>query len=137
MQVVKRDGRHEDVAFEKVQQRITKVSNGLAVNATKVAQGVLTRIVDGITTTELDNITANLSYSWTTTHPDYGTLASRIAVSNHQKNTPATLLEVMDRLSAVRDRKGESASILDPELHLHPDLDLHLDLDQKKWQTLH
>jgi ribonucleoside-diphosphate reductase alpha chain len=73
--------------------------------------------VDGITTTELDNITANLSYSWTTTHPDYGTLASRIAVSNHQKNTPATLLEVMDRLSAVRDRKGESASILDPELH--------------------
>lgn len=116
MQVVKRDGRREDVAFEKVQQRITKAATGLTVNATKVAQGVLMRIVDGITTTELDNITANLAYSWTTTHPDYGVLASRIAISNHQKNTPATLLEVVERLDAVRDRTGAPASLIDPEL---------------------
>ena len=115
MQVVKRDGRKEDVAFEKVQQRISKSAEGLVVNATKVAQGVLTRIVDGITTTELDNITANLAYSWSTTHPDYGTLASRIAISNHQKNTPATLLEVVEILDAVKDRTGAPASLLDPE----------------------
>ncbi len=116
MQVVKRDGRCEDVAFEKVQQRISKVATGLAVNATKVAQGVLARIVDGITTTELDNITANLAYSWTTTHPDYGALAARIAVSNHQKNTPSTLLEVMEILEAVKDKTGETAALIDPEL---------------------
>ncbi len=116
MQVVKRDGHREDVAFEKVQQRITKAADGLAVNATKVAQGVLARIVDGITTTELDNITANLAYSWTTTHPDYGVLAGRIAISNHQKNTPNSLLEVVERLAAVRDRTGEPASLIDPEL---------------------
>ena len=116
MQVVKRDGRKEDVAFEKVQQRISKVATGLTVNATKVAQGVLTRIVDGITTTELDNITANLAYSWTTTHPDYGVLAARIAVSNHQKNTPNTLLEVMEILDTVKDRTGAPASLIDPEL---------------------
>lgn len=116
MQVVKRDGRREDVAFEKVQQRITKAATGLVVNATKVAQGVLARIVDGITTTELDNITANLAYSWTTTHPDYGVLAGRIAVSNHQKNTPNTLLEVMECLAAVKDRTGAPASLIDPEL---------------------
>lgn len=115
MQVVKRDGHKEDVAFEKVQQRISKAADGLHVNATKVAQGVLTRIVDGITTTELDNITANLAYSWSTTHPDYGTLASRIAISNHQKNTPSTLLEVVEILNAVKDRTGAPASLLDPE----------------------
>jgi ribonucleotide reductase alpha subunit len=115
MQVVKRDGRKEDVAFEKVQQRIAKSATGLTVNATRVAQGVLMRLVDGITTTELDNITANLAYSWSTTHPDYATLAARIAISNHAKNTPATLLEAVNILDTVLDRTGAPASLLDPE----------------------
>ena len=115
MQVVKRDGRKEDVAFEKVQERITKAAAGLTVNPTKVAQGVLARIVDGITTTELDNITASLAYSWSTIHPDYADLASQIAISNHQKNTPATMLAVVEVLDAVCDKKGEPASLLAPE----------------------
>ena len=114
MQVVKRDGRKEDVAFEKVQERITKAAAGLTVNPTKVAQGVLARIVDGITTTELDNITASLAYSWSTIHPDYADLASQVAISNHQKNTPATMLAVVEVLDAVCDKKGEPASLLDP-----------------------
>lgn len=113
MQVVKRDGRREDVAFEKVQQRIHKQAEGLSVNVVKVAQGVLARIVDGITTTELDNIAANLAYSWSTTHPDYGVLAGRIAISNHQKNTPTRFVDVIERLDAVRDRAGNPASMLD------------------------
>ena len=116
MQVVKRDGSREDVAFEKVQQRITNSATGLTVNATKVAQGVLTRIVDGITTAELDTITANLAFAWSTTHPDYGTLASRIAISNHQKNTPATFLECIERLENVKDRRGAPASLIHPDL---------------------
>ena len=115
MQVVKRDGRRVDVAFEKVQQRINKQSEGLCVNAVKVAQGVLTRLVDGITTTELDNIASNLAYSWSTTHPDYAVLAGRIALSNHQKNTPTRFVDVIERLDAVCDRAGNPASMLDPE----------------------
>ncbi len=115
MYVVKRDGHREDVAFEKVQQRINKQSEGLCVNAVKVAQGVLARIVDGITTTELDNIASNLSYSWSTTHPDYAVLAGRIALSNHQRNTPNRFVDVIDRLDAVRDRAGSLATMLDPE----------------------
>ena len=116
MQVIKRDGRCEDVAFEKVQQRIANVANGLHVNVVKVAQGVLTRIVDGITTTELDNITANLAYSWSTTHPDYGELAARVAISNHQKNTPVRFCDAVNVLAAVKDVKGDPASLLDEEL---------------------
>lgn len=115
MNVVKRDGRSEEVAFEKVQERIAKAALGLAVNVPKVAQGVLARIVDGITTTELDNITANLSYSWSTIHPDYATLASRIALSNHQKNTPSTLLETVEILNMVKDKTGTPASLLHPD----------------------
>ena len=140
MQVVKRDGRREEVAFEKVQERITKAAAGLTVNPTKVAQGVLTRIVDGITTTELDNITASLAYSWSTIHPDYADLASQIAISNHQKNTPSTMLSLVELLDAVCDRKGEPASLLDPafvtlvrthadeiESHIHYERDFLLD----------
>lgn len=115
MQVIKRDGHSEDVAFEKVQQRISKAATGLSVNSTKVAQGVLARIVDGITTTELDNITANLAYSWSTTHPDYAELAGRIAISNHQKNTPSQFVDVVNALDAVTDRTGAPASLLDPQ----------------------
>jgi len=116
MQVVKRDGRKEDVAFEKVQDRIAKSSAGLDVNPTKVAQGVLTRLVDGITTTELDTMTAHLAYSWSTIHPDYAELAARIAISSHQKNTPSTFLEAITRLDAVLDKTGAPASLLSPEL---------------------
>ena len=115
MQVVKRNGRRENVAFEKVQERIQKASVGLAVNVVKVAQEVLSRIVDGITTTELDTITANFAYSWSTTHPDYAELAAQIAISNHQKNTPSSLLAVVERLVAVTDKNGQNASILDEE----------------------
>ena len=116
MFVVKRSGSKEAVAFDKVQDRVSKAATGLAVCAVKVAQGVLTRIIDGITTTELDNIAASLAYAWSTTHPDYATLAARIAISNHQRNTPPTLLEAVEVLDAVVDRSGVSASILDTEL---------------------
>ena len=76
MQVIKRDGRREDVAFEKVQDRITKAAEGLSVNPTKVAQGVLSRIVGGITN-RMGNY-GDLAYSWSTTHPDYAALAARV-----------------------------------------------------------
>ena len=115
MYVVKRNGQQEPVAFEKVQERIAKSAEGLSVNAVKVAQGVLTRMIDGISTTELDTIAANLAFAWSTTHPDYGVLAARIAISNHQKNTPATFWEAMQTLDAVTDRTGVTASLLDAE----------------------
>lgn len=114
MYVVKRNGHKEPVAFEKVQERLTKAAEGLAVNAVKVAQGVLTRLMDGITTSDLDSIAANLSFAWSTTNPDYGVLAARIAISSHQKNTPATMLEAVECLDGVLDRTGKPASLLDP-----------------------
>jgi ribonucleoside-diphosphate reductase alpha chain len=69
--------------------------------------------VDGITTTELDTITANLAYSWSTIHPDYADLAAQIAISNHQKNTPSKLVDVIGALVGVLDRAGNPAGLLD------------------------
>jgi ribonucleoside-diphosphate reductase alpha chain len=112
MEVVKRDGNREPVAFEKVQKRITSHSDGLAINSTYIAQQVLIRIVDGIKTSELDEITAKFAESLSTTHPDYGVLAARIAISNHQKCTASTFIGAMEQVAAIKDRRGADANLL-------------------------
>jgi len=140
MFVTKRDGSLEEVAFEKVQKRIADAAKGLSVNVARLSQQVLGSLIDKITTTQLDTITANLAISLLTTHPDYGDLAARIAVSNHQKNTPKTLLEATEILDAVTDTHGVNASLLDPdyvatvkahadaiEAHIDYSRDFHLD----------
>lgn len=100
MQVTKRDGTLEDVSFDKVLKRIRKASEGLEVDPVLIAQRVITRIYQGVHTSELDELTSNLSISLATTNPDYGTLASRIAISNHQKNTPESLLATVETLTS-------------------------------------
>jgi transcriptional regulator NrdR family protein len=117
MQVLKRDGERENVSFDKVLQRIRKASRGLTVNPDILSQQVLSRIVDGIKTAELDELTAQMAASLCTTHPEWGTLASRIAISNHHKNTVAKFSEVVRILSSQKMPKtGEQISYLSEEL---------------------
>src|SRR5436190_24251090 len=89
MYVVKRDGRNEPVKFDKVTARIQKLAYGLSehVDTFSVAQKVIAGIFDGVTTTQLDNLAAEIAASMTTKHPDFALLAARIAVSNLHKNT--------------------------------------------------
>jgi ribonucleoside-diphosphate reductase alpha chain len=117
MQVLKRSGERVDVSFDKVLQRIRKASRGLTVNPDILAQQVLARIVDGIKTSDLDELTAQMAASLCTTHPDWGTLASRICVSNHHKNTPSSFSEVVRALSNQQMPKtGETISYLSREI---------------------
>lgn len=101
MQVIKRDGSREDVSFDKVLLRI-KICAGskgdftpLEVNPALIAQRTLARIFDGVKTSELDELAAQLAISLVTTHPDYGTLAARIAISNHQQTIRVPFSESM------------------------------------------
>jgi len=116
MYVVKRDGRREAVAFEKVSERLRKVAVGLRVNVTALAQKVLVQIVDNITTSQLDELAANLAISNVTINPDYGTLAARVIISNHQKNTPYKFAEAMTTLTLTTDKAGKVRPVVDPEL---------------------
>lgn len=117
MQVVKRDGKRENVSFDKVLQRIRKASKGLAVNPDILSQQVLARIVDGIKTAELDELTAQMAASLCTTHPDWATLAARIAVSNHHKSTEPSFVKAVETLSKQAVPKtGEEMSYLALEL---------------------
>lgn len=102
MQVTKRDGSLEDVSFDKVLTRIRKAAETLEVDPVLISQRVVSRIYQGVRTSELDELTANLAISLATTNPDYATLAARIAISNHQKNTPTTWLAAVDILAAAQ-----------------------------------
>jgi ribonucleoside-diphosphate reductase alpha chain len=117
MQVVKRDGRKEDVSFDKVLDRVRKASDGLTVNPTAITQKILGQIYDGVKTTELDELTCQLCASLATVHPDYGSLAARICISNHQKNTETSFSKVMKELSQqVAPKTGETVSYINEEL---------------------
>ena len=116
MYVTKRNGQREEVSFDKVLNRIKAAAKGLDVNATIIAQKTLARIYNGVTTTELDELSARLAISLASTHPDYGSLASQIAVSNHQRNTSASFCDVMKLLSRqIHPRTGETFSTISPE----------------------
>jgi ribonucleotide reductase alpha subunit/intein/homing endonuclease len=117
MYVVKRNGTKEKIMFDKVQQRLNKVSKGLDVNTTLIAQRVLSRIYNGVKTSELDELGAQLAIGLSTTHYDYGTLAARIAVTNHQKNTEASMLTVVQALAnQIHPKTHEPISYVSAEL---------------------
>ena len=117
MKVVKRNGELEEVSFDKVLRRINTAAENLEVNSTLIAQRTLLRIYDHVKTSELDELAAQLSISLMTTNPDYGTLASRIAISNHHKNTSDKFTDVIHALSNQTIKKtGEKMSIISEEL---------------------
>jgi len=99
MRVIKRDGKSESVSFDKVLRRIQKAARGLEVQPDALAQRVLSQIFDGVKTTDLDELAAQLAASLSTQHPDYATLASRLTISNHHKNTEFTFAGVITMLA--------------------------------------
>ena len=114
MHVIKRNGKKETIKFDKVTARIEKLSYSLSplVNAIDVAKKVIEGIYDGVPTTELDNLAAETAASLATKHPDYATLASRIAVSNLHKNTIKSFSETMKKMYLYIDKSNGKKSPL-------------------------
>ena len=115
MYVVKRDEKKEAVKFDKITARIIKMCYGLdpLVSPESVAMKVIEGIYDGVSTSDLDNLAAEVAAAKTIDHPDYALLASRIAVSNLHKETKKTFSEVMSDLYYYIDPKtNQKASLL-------------------------
>ncbi|SFW38591.1 ribonucleoside-diphosphate reductase alpha chain [Sinomicrobium oceani] len=120
MYVIKRDGRKEPVMFDKITARVRKLCYGLnpLVDPVKVAMRVIEGLYDGVTTSELDNLAAEIAATMTTTHPDYAKLAARISVSNLHKNTKKSFSETMaDLYNYVNPRTGKKAPLLSDEVY--------------------
>jgi len=100
MRVRKRDQTLEDVSFDKVVRRIKHFCDDLVViDPHAIAQKICSRIYDEVDTCKLDELASEISSSLATVHPDYSTLAARIIISNHQKNTLASFSATMEVLA--------------------------------------
>lgn len=112
MFVVTRTGKREEVSFDRVLNRIKSLSHDLEhVNPTIVAQKVCNQIEDGISTARLDEFASEICASMQArNHPNYGTLAARIVIDNHHKNTPSTFRECVKTLKGIVSEKVDTVS---------------------------
>ena len=120
MYVIKRDGHKEPVIFDKITARVRKLCYGLndLVDPVRVAMRVIEGLYDGVTTSELDNLAAEVAATMTTTHPDYAQLAARISVSNLHKNTKKSFSDTMkDLYEYTNPRTGKKAPLLSDEVY--------------------
>ena len=111
--VIKRDGKKELMSFDKILKRIQSLGkNELNINYPSLVQKIIDRLYDGISTTLIDELTAQQCASLATTHPDYGILASKILISNCHKNTKNSFLTVNKTLYEFKDIHGKHHPII-------------------------
>ena len=122
MKVIKRSGDAVEMLFDKVTRRLQKLNQApeflpLSVQPDKIAQKVFASMYDGISTSEVDTLSAEVAIGMITEHPDYETLAMRITVSNLQKTCPKTFSDCALALHA----KGILSDEFMKNVHLEMD----------------
>lgn len=121
MYVITRSGEREPIKFDKITERIQRLSHDLNsehVDASQIAKKVIEGIYDGITTRELDQLAAETAAYLSTKHPDYSTLAGRIAVSNLHKETRGCFSENIKAMyNYVNAKTGEHSPLVSEELY--------------------
>jgi ribonucleoside-diphosphate reductase alpha subunit len=121
MYVIKRSGDRKIVSFDKILQRIKRTGQeaNIQLNYTMLTMKVIDQLYDGISTTQIDELTSDQCASMASTHPDYSSLAGRIVVSNLQKNTHDSFTTVMRELYNFKDIHGEHCPIISQEIYDH------------------
>lgn len=122
MKVLKRDATHEDVSFDKITLRLKRLCSdpqtGPALrncDCELVAQKTCASVYDGISTVQIDGLSAEIAVALTTTHPNYETLAARILVSDLHKQTSPSTLATFSKLWEARNGDGEPVQLLNDE----------------------
>jgi ribonucleoside-diphosphate reductase alpha chain len=120
MYVTKRSGTREIVSFDKILNRIKilgQEGNIKQLNYTSLVMKVIDQIYDGISTTKIDELSAEQCAAMASIHPDYNVLAGRIIVSNHQKNTSESFKDVMTELYQYRDKHDQQSPIVTEQIY--------------------
>jgi ribonucleoside-diphosphate reductase subunit M1 len=116
MYVLKRNGNKQNVHFDKITDRIRKLINPTELSGEEfkhlktsneptyldpviITQKVVSSLYPGITTEELDLVSANICVNMTTTHPSYSLVGGRILVSNLHKKTLNNFTDKMELLA--------------------------------------
>jgi ribonucleoside-diphosphate reductase alpha chain len=119
MFVTKRNGHRETMSFDKILKRIKKVGQevNIKINYTSLAIKVIDQLYDGISTTQIDELTTEQCASLSSTHSDYNILAGRVAISNHHKNTKGSFFHVMKDLYNYKDMHGNHYPLISQTLY--------------------
>jgi ribonucleoside-diphosphate reductase alpha subunit len=134
MYVTKRDGVIEIVSFDKILKRIKRIGQeaNIKINYTTLTMKIIDQLYNKISTTKIDELTAEQCASMASTHPDYGTLASHITISNHHKNTTGSFNVAMTTLFSYIDKHGKNSPLISQQLidivnEFSEDIESHID----------
>ena len=119
MRVKKRDGTFQIIAFDKILNRVKnlgKMAGITSINYSSLIIKVIDQLHDGISTTKIDELTAEQCATLSTLHPDYITLASYITVSNNHKNTGDSFFEAMKTLYENKNGKFVQSPLVSHDL---------------------
>jgi len=119
MRVQKRNGILEEISFDKILNRIKKLGleADIRINYSSLVMKVIDQLYDKIPTTKIDELAAEQCASLSTLHPDYGTLAARIVVSNHHKNTEPKFSNIVNTLYNFTDVHGLNYPLVSYDLY--------------------
>lgn len=114
MKVIKRNGKVENISFDKILKRLKKIGrdNNIKINFTELAIRIIDQLYSMIPTTKIDELSAEQCASMVSLSSDFETMAVHIAVSNHHKNTLSSFSTVMEDLYAFRDSNGDHCPLL-------------------------
>jgi len=118
MRVLKRDGVLEEVSFDKILRRIKTLGHeaGIQINYSSLVMKVIDQLHDKIETKKIDELAAEQCAALSTQHCDYATLAARIVISNHQKNTCASFSQAMSQLYHFTNVHSEHRPLVSDQL---------------------
>lgn len=119
MRVTKRNGQVQDVSFDKILERVIKLGHeaGVTINYSALVMKVIDQLYDMIPTAKIDELAAEQCASLSTNHPDYASLAARITISNHQKNTDPSFFKVVDKLHTFRNIHDKNTPLVSSDLY--------------------
>ena len=119
MHVIKRNGNVETVEFDKILNRMKTIGQNLnlKINYTSLAMKVIDQLYDKISTTKIDELSAEQCASMSSIHYDYNTLAGHIIISSHQKNTSQVFSDVINDLYNFVDKHNIHSPLIDESFH--------------------
>jgi ribonucleoside-diphosphate reductase alpha subunit len=118
MRVTKRNGELQEISFDKILERVKKLGQdaNIQMNYSSFVMKVIDQLYDTIPTTKIDELAAEQCASLSTNHPDYATLASRIIISNHQKNTDPLFSNAVTNLYNFTNIHGNNKPLVSDKL---------------------
>lgn len=121
MYVIKRDNTPQEISFDKILRRVKNLGHNiepkLSINYAPLVMKVIDQLHNNIKTTTIDELAAEQCASMTTTHPNYGVLASRIVISNNHKNTDESYFNSVEKLWNFKDINNNNSSLISDELY--------------------